>query len=271
MSWQERLVMMKAAGVARQVLSPTTAPYSHDLAASQHASVEINNIYANLAKTQADQFDFWVSLPLPHIEQSLCEIDRGFDELNGVGVVLGCFCLERSIADPIFDPIYAELNRRKAVVFLHPCQNGICSHHINDWGLTVCAGASFEDSTAAMHLIAAQVPQRFPNIRFIVPHFGGILPTLLNRLDGQMPQNEFKEKPSVTAKRFFYDTVGWGSEAALLAALEAFGAKQIVTGSDFPILLRHESYTQTFDNVRLSSISESDKKQIMGNAYNLLY
>jgi len=269
--WDERLGMMKEAEVAKQVLSPTAAPYSHDRNESIHACKEINSIYAEVKRKQPELFDFWVSLPLPHVDDALVELKRGLDELNGVGVVLGCFCLEYSMADEIFEPLYEELNRRSAIVFFHPCQNGICSKHINEFGLTVCAGASLEDSTVAMHLIAKQIPLRYPNIRFVIPHFGGILPTLLNRLDGQMPQEGFAEKPSAMAKRFFYDTVGWGSRAALLAALEAFGASQIVTGSDYPILLRHESYKQTFDNVRLSGISEADIAQILRNAYELLY
>jgi aminocarboxymuconate-semialdehyde decarboxylase len=127
-----------------------------------------------------------------------------------------------------------------------------------------------EDSVAAMHLIAAGIPGRFPDVRFIVPHFGGILPMLLNRLDGQMPQAGLAEKPSLTARRFYYDTVGWGSRAALLAAVEAFGAEQIVTGSDYPVLLRHESYKQTFDNIRDSGLPEEVIAQILGNAEMLM-
>jgi len=179
--------------------------------------------------------------------------------------------LNHSIADPEFEPLYKELNQRHAIVFLHPCQSGIQSPQINKWGLTICAGASLEDSVAAMQLIAARIPERHPNIRFIIPHFGGILPTLLNRLDGQMPQTDFTELPSVTAKRFYYDTVGWGSKAALIASVEAFGASQIVTGSDFPVLLHHESYKQTFDHVRhCGAISEKDRKKILHNADALL-
>jgi len=269
--WDQRLQMMSEAGVEKQVLLPTTTPTSQDLTDSVTAARIINDIYADLKNKQPDLFDFWVSLPLPHIDASLAELERGLDELNGVGVVLGCFCLEQSMADPAFEPVYEELNRRHAKVLFHPCQNGIHSKHLNDFGLTVCAGASFEDSTIVMHLIAKQIPIRYPNIQFIIPHFGGILPTLLSRLDGQMPQEGLAEKPSVTAKRFYYDTVGWGSKGALLAALETFGADKLVTGSDFPILLHHESYKQTFDHIRLSGIDEKDIATILGNAEKLLY
>jgi aminocarboxymuconate-semialdehyde decarboxylase len=104
-----------------------------------------------------------------------------------------------------------------------------------------------------------------------VPHFGGILPTLLARLDGQMPNvNSLAEQPSETARGFYYDTVGWGSRAALIAAVEAFGASQLVTGSDYPVLLKHETYKRTFDHIRDSGLPHGEIEQILGNAERLL-
>jgi predicted TIM-barrel fold metal-dependent hydrolase len=156
-------------------------------------------------------------------------------------------------------------------VFIHPSQNSLNSPFIRDWGLGVCCGASMEDSLAALHLIKREIPHRYPHVRFIVPHFGGILPMLLNRLDGQMPQQGFIERPSVTARRFFYDTVGWGSKAALIAALEAFGPAQLVPGSDFPILLPWESYAQTFRHIEQAGLDPAISDQILhSNAQRLL-
>jgi predicted TIM-barrel fold metal-dependent hydrolase len=185
--------------------------------------------------------------------------------------MLGCSCQGGSIAREAFYPIYAEMERRRGVIFLHPVQNGLASPLINDLGLTVCAGASMEDSIAALHLIARQIPRRFPSIRFIVPHFGGILPMLLNRLDGQMPHAPGATAPSEVARKFFYDTVGWGSKAALIAAVEAFGDKQIVPGSDYPILLSWESYSQTFRHISESGLPTDVIENILfNNAKSLL-
>ncbi len=92
----------------------------------------------------------------------------------------------------------------------------------------ICAGASIEDAIAGLHLIARQIPIRYPDIRFIIPHFGGPLAMLLERLDGQMPKEGLAEPPSRTARRFFYDTVGWGSKGALIAAVASYGESQLV-------------------------------------------
>jgi len=267
---ENRFIRMADAGVLRQILSPSIAPYTRDSALGVDAARIVNDSYANACKVNPNRLSMWVSLPLPHIEASLHEIDRTFNLPGTVGVTLHCFCLGQSIASSNFDPIYEALNARAATVFLHPCQNGLCSPLINDWGLTVCVGASMEDSLAALHLIAAGIPARYPRIRFIVPHFGGILPMLLERLDGQMPKDKLTELPSITARRFYYDTVGWGSRSALLSAVNAFGAGQLVVGSDYPYLLNWESYTTTIDHIRRSGLSEAQVSTILNNGARLI-
>lgn len=263
LEFEARLSMMAEAGVGRQILSSALCAYAPDEKHALQGAQLVNDEFARTCSDRPAAFSFWAALPLPHVDASLAELARAFDELGALGVILHCSCLSESIARAEFDPIFAELDRRRALVFLHPCQDGIGSPALNDWDLTVCAGASFEDTVAALHLIARQVPRRFPHVRFIVPHFGGLLPTLLARLDGQMLQEGFAEPPSATARRFYYDTVGWGSRPALLAAVAAFGAAQLVPGSDYPVLLPWESYAQTFAHVREAGLAPSDVDAIL--------
>jgi predicted TIM-barrel fold metal-dependent hydrolase len=253
-SVQERLEMMDAAGVSLQVLSPAAgrAPYGEDEASTVEAARVGNDLTAELVSRYPDRFAAYVSLPLPHVDASLREMARGLDELGMLGVNIHCSVLNRSIAGSEFEPIYAELNRRQAVVFFHPTGNGICSPFITEFGLGPAVGTSLEDATAALHLVAAKIPSRYPDITFVVPHLGGPLPMLLERLDRQfsMQARDLPEPPSVTLRRFYYDTVGHASHAALLCAYHAFGADHLVPGSDFPVLLAWESYAETFSWIR---------------------
>jgi aminocarboxymuconate-semialdehyde decarboxylase len=244
-----RLALMEAAGVGRQMLSPTVAPYMADRAAGVRAARCINESLSGWAAAHPGRLSFYVSLPLPHVDAALDELERGLALPGAAGVVLGCSCIDRSIAHPDFDLLYDELGRRGALVFLHPCQTGLGAPLINDWGLTVCAGASIEDSIAALHLVARRIPERHPAIRFIVPHLGGMLPLQLARLDNQMPRAADAPPPSSALRRFWYDTVGHGSAPALRAAVEAFGADRLVPGSDYPVLLRFEDYAQSFAHI----------------------
>jgi predicted TIM-barrel fold metal-dependent hydrolase len=168
-------------------------------------------------------------------------MERGFDQLGCVGVNMNIICLGRSIAETEFEPIYAEMNRRGTVLFVHPAGTGICSPFIVDYNFRASVGTSLEDATFVL-------PYRYPNIKFIVPHLGGPIPMLLNRLDkqGQNPSGHpnLAEAPSVTAKKFYYDTVCYGSKPAFMCALEAFGADHLVTGSDYPVLQDYEAYKE---------------------------
>jgi len=243
-----RFDLMSAAGVGRQVLSPHWPPYLPDESQGVHAIKLLNDSYAELAHKHPDRISSYVMLPLPHIEASLKEMARGFDELGCVGVNMNIVCLGDSIGHEKFEPIYAEMNRRGAILFVHPAGSGIQSPMINDWNYRASVGTSMEDAVFVLHMIARQIPHRYPNIKFIVPHLGGPIPMLLHRLDqqGQRDQPNLAEAPSVTAKKFYYDTVCYGSKAAFTCALEAFGEDHLVTGSDYPVLQDFESYTETF-------------------------
>ena len=262
----ERLAQMDDAQVQMQVLSPAASPpYAEKEADAVAAARLINDTYAELAQKFPGRFSAVVSLPLPHIDASLREMERGLDQLGMLGVSLTCSCFDRSTAEAEFEPLYAEMNRRGTVLNYHPIQNGICSPLINDYKFTVSVGASLEDTVIVLHLIARKIHQRYPRIKYVVPHLGGMMAMQLERLDNQAVRQypDLPERPSVTARRFYYDTVGHGSHAALLCAWKAFGADQIVAGSDYPVLMAVETYRQTFHYVNEVGIPAADADKIL--------
>jgi predicted TIM-barrel fold metal-dependent hydrolase len=265
---QQRLEMMEAAGVGLQVLSPAAghAPYGTDETAAVEAARIGNELTAAMVSRYPDRFKALVSLPLPHIDASLRELRRGLDEIGMIGVNIHCSVLERSSAEEEFEPIYEEINRRRGLIFYHPCGNGFCSPFIRDYGLGAAVGTSLEDAAIALHLIARKVPAKYPDITYVIPHLGGPIAMLLQRLDSQFARQrrDLPEPPSVTARRFYYDTVSYGSQAALLCAWKAYGADHIVPGSDFPVLVAFESYAQTFSLINdVDGIPAADKAQIL--------
>jgi predicted TIM-barrel fold metal-dependent hydrolase len=261
----ERVRMMEGAGVRMQILSPGTAHYFEDRASSCEAAQIINDSFVQLIERLPAKFAAYISLPLPHIEASLRELERAAKMRGMVGVTLHCSIIDKSVAAAEFDPIYEELNRRGTILFLHPCRNGICSALINDYQLAESVGTSVEDSLAVVHMLIRRIPQRFPDIRIIVPHLGGILPMLLERLDNQLPKvhQDLREAPSITARRFWYDTVSHGSSAALRCACEALGSERLLPGSDYPFLLFHQPYKRAFTYIESASIPRLDAKHIL--------
>ena len=264
---QTRLEMMDDAGVGVQVLSPAagSGAVSADAAFATDAARIVNDTTAALASRMPERFKALVSLPLPHVDASLREMQRALDELGMAGVNIHCSVLGRAVVEDEFLPLYDELNRRRAVVLFHPTGNGALSPLVNDFGLGGAIGTSIEDTLVAMHLIARRIPSRYPDITFIVPHLGGPIGMLLQRIDNQfsMKSRDLPEPPSVTARRLYYDTVGHGSHAALLCAWKAFGADHLVPGSDFPVLLAYETYARTFAWIREVGLPEADVELIL--------
>jgi 6-methylsalicylate decarboxylase len=261
-----RLELMDEAGVDLQVLSHgIMAPYLRAENEAVEAARACNDAYADLAARYPDRFAALVSLPLPHVDAALRELERCTDELGMPGVAMNCSVFERSTAESEFEPLYAEMDRRGAMLFFHPIGSGNCSPFITQYGLTGAAGTSMEDATIVLHLIVKQIPTRYPRIKIVISHLGGLIPMLLQRLDHQLTpaHPSLPEPPSVTARRLYYDTVGHGSHAALLCAWKAFGADRLVPGSDWPVLLAHESYRETIHWVEDAGLPADDVQQIL--------
>jgi len=269
-----RLELMDASEVQMQVLSHPQGPYFPDPDAAVEGAHLINDCFSALVHDHPDRFAAYAVLPLPHVDESLKELRRGLDDLRLCGVIMACSIQRtRSPVEEDFEPIYAELDRRGAVLYFHPSGNGLCSPFLNDYGLTYAAGAPMEDTTIVAHLMARAIPTRFPNIKFIVAHYGGAIPMLLDRLDHEAPPRVpgLTEPPSVTARRLYYDTVGHGSDVAFSAACQAFGPDHLLASSDYPITLYFAPYSANFDHIRSSALATADIERVLsGNARQLL-
>jgi aminocarboxymuconate-semialdehyde decarboxylase len=232
-----RLRLMERAAVEIQVLSACPQiPYFEDGKKAAAAARFVNDQYAELVHRQPDRFRAFAALPMPNVAESVGEMDRALDELGMAGVAMNTTILGRALVEPGFEPIFAELNRRAAVLYLHPAGNSACSPLIGNYHLTWMVGAPVEDTISIMHLITHGIPTRYPDIMIINSHLGGALPMLLQRADDQYrwEASDTPEPPSVAARRMWYDTVGHGHVPALRCAIDSFGADRLLLGTDFP-------------------------------------
>jgi aminocarboxymuconate-semialdehyde decarboxylase len=189
-----------------------------------------------LVQRQPDRFRAFAALPMPHLGQSIGEMRRALDELHMAGVAMNTTVLGRALVEPEYEPIFAELNSRSAVLYLHPAGNGACSPLIGNYHLTWMVGAPVEDTISIMHLITHGIPARYPYVKIINSHLGGALPMLLGRADDQYRWEapDTPEPPSLSARRMWYDTVGHGHVPALRCAIDSLGADRLLLGTDFP-------------------------------------
>lgn len=233
-----RFEHMDECGIDLQMISPSGLPlYSEDEAKAVHLARYSNDLFAEYVERFPDRFRAYAVLPLPNVEAALAELARAFDTYDMRGVILLTSILDLSPADPRFEPLWAELDRRKAVVLFHPAGVGAGSRRMMDEGLAWNIGAPVEDTMTATQLVYAGIPHRYPNVRIIIAHVGGAMPLLLGRLDDAPdPAVAFKtpEPPSALAKRLYYDTISHGHPPALRCAVESFGVDQMVLGTDYP-------------------------------------
>ncbi|HME47839.1 amidohydrolase family protein [Mycobacterium sp.] len=144
-------------------------------------SRQMNEICAELVKDHPGRFGAFATLPIPDVEATLAEIAYSLDELRLSGVLLLTNYDGYYLGDPRFDAVFAELNRRKAVVFVHPqTPPGREQSHLDlpEAMLDVC----FDTTRTAFSLIVNGVTKNYPDVRFILSHAGGAVPYLAGRV-----------------------------------------------------------------------------------------
>jgi 6-methylsalicylate decarboxylase len=247
----ERVGMLDESGVDLQILSlGSNVPYLETEADSVAAARLANDAYAAIAAEHGGRLGAFGSVPLPHTDAAIAEASRCLDELDMFGIALGCSVGERTLDDPAFEPFWAELNRRQAVVFLHPIFRS-ADAHIRDYELARIAGACFEDTLAALRLLLSGLVDRNPHVRIIVPHFGGTLPVIYPRIA--------RRGKGDLLRKLYYDTAN-GYGPALRCACDALGPERLMLGTDFPYI---GSIKQNVDYVLEAGLPPATQTQIL--------
>ncbi len=173
---------------------------------------------------------------MPDVEGSLGEIEYALDTLKADGIGLMTSIAGKYLGEPTFDPVYNELNRRKAVVYTHPLTPDCCRNLVPGTPPGTIEYATDTTRTVASILFSGTAA-KFPNIRFIFSHSGGTLPFLAGRFERQAATQKYPFLPDGVMpelKKFYYD-VAQGNTAAQLAALTRLAPiSQLLFGTDYP-------------------------------------
>ncbi|MDH2415256.1 amidohydrolase family protein [Nocardioides sp. CER19] len=175
--------LMDRWGIARSILS-ISSPGVHfgDPRRACELSRHVNDVGAATATGRADRFGHFASLPLPDVDASVAEAVRALDELDSDGIAVLSSAAGRYLGDERYVPLWAEIDRRDAVVFVHPTS----SRHAEELALGRPRSMMeffFDSACAAADLVFAGALARFPRVRWLFSHCGGTLPVLADRLD----------------------------------------------------------------------------------------
>ncbi len=222
----QRLMDMERNGVATVLCSiaPQGDPFA-DPSKTVQLARECNEYFARLATDHPGRIGVFASAPLPNVDAALREIDYAFGTLKADGIALFTSYGDKWLGDPAFNPIFEELNRRKAVLFTHPNTANCCRNLLPNIG-----DGTIEWGTAA----------RCPDVRMIFSHGGGTMPYLVERFTAlaKSPKfaSQFPAGFAAEASKFYYDTAWTTNPEAMSALSKLVPISQILFGTDFPYL-----------------------------------
>ena len=236
-SWsvEGALAMMDEQEIATGLLSLSTpGPNLGDDAEGRSLARQVNERLADLVKNKPDRFGMFASVPLPDIDGSLEATRHAYDDLGTDGVVLLTNTRGTYLGDPAFEPVMAELNRRSAVILIHPGPlPGPPIKGIHPSLADFC----LDTTRAAISLVANGVPRRYPQLKMILAHAGGFVPyaayrisSLSNVINPNVDSHAMLEDLS----SFYFDTALSGSPTVLPSLLPFAKPAHVLFGSDWP-------------------------------------
>ena len=219
----------------------SVAPQPHfgDAAESAAACKEMNDEAARLAASDPTRIKWCATLPLPSVKESVAEAVRALDELGAAGVKLPTNARGLYLGDESLDPLMAALDARGAVVILHP-------HRPEPFDAKLAEGLPLamyeypaETTRALARLFARNVPARYPNVKFVVPHAGAFLPLALPRMRAVHPIVRAKGFAGdidwdANLRSLWFDLAGAPTVESVRRLLAITTPDRILYGSDFP-------------------------------------
>ena len=234
-SAESAIAMMDTHEVATGVLSLST-PGTHfgDDAEGRVLTRKINERLARLVSNRPDRFGMFASIPLPDIDGSLEAIAQAYDEFSTDGVVLLASTRGTYLGDPAFDPVLEELNRRSAIVYVHPT-------HLEGPPVPglhpVLTDLLLDTTRAAVNMVLKDVPRRYPNLKIILSHGGGFLPYAAYRVANlaTVINSALSYEDVLDGLSSFYFDTGLASSPTSLPSLLKFARPgHVLFGTDWP-------------------------------------
>jgi predicted TIM-barrel fold metal-dependent hydrolase len=257
-----------------------------------HDAVEIarigNDELAELVERQPDRFiSACACLPMTDVDAAVREAERAIDQLGFCGVEIFTDINGKPVDSPEFFPLYERMAAYDLPILLHPRRANTTADYAGEptskFLIYTNFGWPFETSMAMARLAFGGVMDRFPTLKIVTHHAGGMVPFFHKRIELSWDFNEQRmgyqhdgqsltRRPIEYYKSFYCDTAIQGNTAALMCAYEFFGADHMVFATDSPYdnELGERVYRETIPAVEAMPITKADRKKIFeGNARRL--
>jgi 6-methylsalicylate decarboxylase len=246
----------------------TPGVHMGDDAAARALARRCNDLAAELARTRPDRFGLFACLPLPDVDGALEELAYAFDVLHADGILLFSNSRGVYIGDPRFTPLFDELERRRAAVFVHPTASPDPSAH--ELGLPDTLIDFTADTTRAVaQLHYRNVFLRTPNVKYIFSHAGGTTPYLASRFGivdemNIIPGGAERGTAVEMFRRLYWDTALSWRDPMLRMLRSIVGIDHVLFGSDFPYLRRDMATRCAREIANSPELSKAEREAVLG-------
>jgi predicted TIM-barrel fold metal-dependent hydrolase len=232
---------MDKGGVRAAILSLPSTPglwFNLSPADATRMARTCNEFGATMVRDHPGRFGLFATLPMLDIEATLKELAVAFDTLKADGVGLQTNYGDKWPGNPIYQPVFQELNRRKAVVYFHPLVAACCAQ-LTVGTFPAVIEVPHDTTRAVTSLLLSGAFARYRDIRWLFSHAGGTVPMLAGRIDyfHSRAQNRAEFAPEgieAELKRLHYDTANATHPASMAALLKLVPDSQVVFGTDYP-------------------------------------
>jgi 6-methylsalicylate decarboxylase len=241
-----------------------------DDAAARTLARRVNEYLAELKRDRPDRFGGFAALPLPDVDGALVELEYALDELGLDGVLLMTNAGDRYLGDGHFDPVFAELHRRAAVVFVHPTASPDPIAHTLGLPDTLL-DYPVDTSRAIAKLHYSNTFVRTPDIRYVFVHAGGTIPFLAARfaiVDAMnvIPGAEERGAFADTLGRLYWDTASAFTDPVLHLLRSVTGLENVIFGTDYPYP-RNEISIGGLRQLRTTAeLTDDERRGILGGS-----
>jgi len=275
-SKEASLSFMDDAGIDVAVTSLSTpGVHTGDSAKARTLARRCNEFAAELVHARPDRFASFACIPLPDIEASLEELSYALDVLGLDGVVAFTNSNGVYLGDTVLEPVFEELERRKAVVFVHPNPSpDVVAHSLGLPDNLLDFPTDTNRAVAQMHYTNRFA--RTPHVKYIFSHAGGSIPYLAARF-AIIDEMDFiagaEERGSADDmfRRMHWDTALAASDPVFRMLRDVVGIEQVLYGTDFPYLRRDLAVRSKQQILQSSTVNAVEQSAVLGgNASRLL-
>ena len=193
---------------------------------------------AEMQRDYPGRFGIFAPLSMLDTDATLKEIEYAFDTLKADGINLQTNYGDKWLGDPLYKPVLEELNRRKAIVFVHPLAAACCGR-LSVGAFPAVIEVPHDTTRTITSLLLSGSFARYRDIKWLFSHGGGTIPMLAGRIDAFYGHNAKAREFAPDGifgefARLHYDTANVTSAPAMAALLKLVSVSQIIYGTDYP-------------------------------------